>query len=471
MKTPFVGGSYQGRSKDINSQRCINFYPMVDKEGGKSVVQLHGTPGLVDFYDLGSNAEVRNCHVLGIYLYAVIGTTLYEIDSDGNATAISGVLDTDSGFVWMADNGTQLMIVDPGRNGWIFTYGGSLTQIADTDFPTPETVTFLDGYFVVTETDSGKVWISTSYDGTGWDATDFATAERYPDNLLSQAVHKGHLWLLGSKSVEVWYNSGAADYPLENIGVSISEGIGAAASIAQDKDSLFFLNEHNRVVRTQGYDLVPISTEQIEYRFSKYNLTSDAIGYIYSQEGHSFYVLTFPNGHATWVYDITTDLWHERESYRTDPSGFYGRHRSNCYAKFGLLHIVGDYFNGKLYKLDLETYLDGTEIIRRRRSAPHVHQDGKDIFFSAFELDFEAGIGLTTGQGSDPQAMLDWSDDGGHNWSHGLWTTMGALGKYGTRAVWRKLGRSRNRVFRVTISDPVKVVIIAAMMDATIGVS
>ena len=476
MEFPFIGGSYTGRSKDVNAQKCVNLYLNVDSEGGKSTAQLIGTPGLEEFYDPSSTYPVRNMRVVGSYVYAVIGTTLYKIDSNGVGVSISGTLGTDSGYVWMADNGTELMIVDPGRDGYIYetVAGGNLTQISDGDFPTPETVTFLDGYFVVTESDTGKVWISASYDGTSWDALDFATAEKFPDNLLSQVVHKGQLWLAGSKSIEVWYNSGAADYPLENIGVTIPEGIGAAASMSRDKDSIYMINEEGQAVRSQGYDFVPISTPQVDYAISQYVRYSDAIGYIYTQEGHRFWVVNFPSAQTTWVYDITTGFWHERLSYRSDLGpGYYGRHRSNCYAKFGTKHLVGDYYNGKIYQLKTTVYWDDDEVIKRQRRTIAMTEPGTNnrITHNSLEIDFETGVGLNTGQGSDPQAMLKWSDDEGNTWSNEHWRGIGKMGEYGTRVRWNRLGSSRARIYNLEITDPVKVVIIRAHLDAELGVS
>lgn len=433
-----------------------------------------GTPGLSVFYDPSSNYPVRNTRVLGDYLYAVIGSTLYKIDSSGSGSAISGTLGSDSGYIWMDDNGTELMIVDPGRAGWIYDTGtGILTQITDENFPTPQTLAFLDGYFVVTETDTAKVYISSLYDGTSWDAADVATAEKHPDNLTSQIVHKGQLWLAGPQSVEVWYNSGAADYPLENIGVTISEGIGAPNSLCEDRDSVYMINKNGRAVKSQGYAFVPISTPQIDYVISRYIRFSDAIGFIYTQEGHRFWVIHFPSAQTTWIYDITTEFWHERSSYRHDLPGLYGRHRSNCYAKFGTKHLVGDYSNGKIYELDTDVYWDVDQVIKRQRRAMAVSdiKDKNNIFHHSLEIDFEVGVGLYTGQGSDPQAMLKWSDDGGNTWSNGLWTTIGKIGEYDTAVEWRKLGASRKRIYDLTITDPIKVVIIRAYLNATLGAS
>jgi hypothetical protein len=114
----------------------------------------------------------------------------------------------------------------------------------------------------------------------------------------------------------------------------------------------------------------------------------------------------------------------------------------------------------------LDYYLDDAQPIRRVRQTPHVSQGEKRVRFNSFELQAEPGVGLQTGQGSNPVALLSWSDDGGHSWSNEHPASMGAAGKYLTRIKWRRLGMSRDRVFRVATSEPVPVTWLGAEVDA-----
>jgi hypothetical protein len=405
------------------------------------------------------------------YIYAVVGDKLYKVDYDGTGTQLSGTFSKSQGVVWMADNGIEIMIVEPGETAWTFDLTSeALTEISDANFPTPMNVCFLDGYFTVIEQGTFNLWISAQYDGSSWAATDYATAEKQMDNLLSQIVVSGQLVLLGEKNTEVWYNSGATTFPLEVI-ASIDIGIYAPESVAQDKDSIFFLDDDLRVINSVGYQPRVISTPQVEYQLSQYKEDNlkNARGYVYTQEGHTFYVLWFPSENVTWVYDKTTEFWHERQSFVTDRTGRYNRHRGCCHAKLKDKDIVGDFENGKLYQYNLGVYADDGNTIKRVRTAQVVEQDGKNIFFSALEIDLETGVGLATGQGSDPQMMLDWSDDSGRTWGNELQASIGKIGENETRVRWRKLGKSRNRVFRLTVSDPVPVHIIKAHLEARRG--
>lgn len=475
MRVPLVGGHYKGRSLNLNAQETINFYPILDQESGKYESALVGCPGTAVFCNLSLDVEIRGLHVMGSYLYAIGGSTLYKIDTTGTETAQTGTLSTSSGMVYMADDGTNLMIVDPGVEGYVYTVAsGTMTAIADADFPTPSSLTWQDGYFIISKDAADEFYISDTYTPTSWVATEYAAAEGKPDILQRVFMDHLQLWLIGKETTEVWYNSGNATFPFERIsGAFIQHGTSAPASVAAGDNAVFWLNQDNQVLRADGFSPRIISTRQLEYQFSQYSSVTDAKGFCYVQDGHTFYVLIFPTGNETWAYDCATTLWHQRQSWPILSDGNQGRHRANCYAFFNNKHLIGDYRNGKIYEWKLDTYDDddGAQAIRASRVWQVIHQDRKNLFFNQLEVEVEAGIGLYTGQGSDPQIMLSWSDDGGHTWSNEHWLGMGAIGEYKKRAVWRRLGRSRNRNFKISISDPIKKYILTAHLEAELGAS
>ncbi len=415
-------------------------------------------------------SEVRGLHVMGNYLYSVIGSSIYRTSLTGDSLIMNGTLLTTTGKVWMANNGTQLMIVD-NPYGYILS-GKTLALVSSGDFPAASSLTYQDGYFIISKGDSGQFWISGSYDGNSWDPLDFATAEGDPDKLIVIVSFNRQLWLFGKSTLEIWWNSGDAVFPFERIDGSFKRiGCLAPSSAVEYQGFMAWLDD-NRIVRAaQGYEAVRISTDQIEYQFGTYTTISDAIGFIYFQEGHTFYILTFPTEGKTWVYDFSTQLWHTRASNNTDL-----RHRPNCCTIFEGIPIVGDYTNGKLYKYNLSKYSDDGLMLRRIRTVQAILKEKKNIFHDSLEIEFESGVGLSVndpdlGTGTDPQAMLDWSDDGGHTWSNEHNTDIGVQGTYKTRAIWRRLGRSRDRIYRMKVTDPVKTIIIGAYLEATRGYS
>ena len=465
MESNFAGGAYETFSKDLNAQECVNFYTHVDKEGGVSQLSLRGTPGLKEWCDTGHYAEVRGVHKFGINGYAVVGNRVYRVSRDGAETLCSGTLDSSVGTVSIDNNGVQMMIVD-GVTGYIVT-STTVSKITDDGFPAnPKTVTSQDTYFLVTYGGNDWVAISDPADGTSWDTTQEFTAQGSPDHILAVFSDHRDVFALGEETFEVFYNSGDDPPFARRPGSTQEVGIGAKYSVAQLDNTLFFLTDKYQIVRYEGNSPVAVSTRSIEYQIGQYDIKSDAIGMGITIEGNAFYVLTFPTANETWCYNAATKFWNKLTSYPNER-----RWRGNCYMYLDGKHIVGDYKNGKLYELDFDTFTDNSETIRRIRTTSAIRTEGKDTFHYQLEVFFESGVGLVTGQGSDPMAMLQYSDDGGHTWSSELWRSVGKIGKYQWRAVWNRLGSSRCRNYRLIVTDPVKWVVTGANLEVERGIT
>jgi hypothetical protein len=287
-------------------------------------------------------------------------------------------------------------------------------------------------------------------------------------------VDRREVYLLGEMSSEVWINSGGVPFPFTRIpGTSTQQGIAAQFSMARMGNSFAYVSKNNRgeamIVRMNGYFPERISTHAVETTLVNQNV-ENAIAWTYQLEGHEVYVVSFPSvgpGGLTWAYDQTTGLWH-KWLYRNNQNE-YERHRGNCCAFFNQQVLVGDYENGKIYQLSRNFYTDDGDIIRRLRRAPHITSDLQRQYFHELQIQFQPGVGLSSGQGQDPQAMLRWSSDGGSTWSNEYWVSIGKQGKFLNRAIWRRLGFARDRVFEVSITDPVKAVIISANLKAEAG--
>ncbi len=472
--TGFIGPSYTLRSVNFDCQRSVNLYPEFDETGtGKEreIAMLVGTPGLRQLLTVGEG-PIRGVFTAsnGI-IYVVSKDKLYSVDASWSPSYI-GQLNTVGGQVSMADNGQQLCLVD-GPCGYIYTFAtAAFARITSGNFLGADKVAFQDGYFIFNKPNTGQFYITGLYDGFTIDALDFATAEGAPDNIVSLLSDHRELWLFGDRSVEVFFNSGNPDFPFERVqGAFIEHGCAAAHSVAKLDNTVFWLGQDDKgagvVYAAQGYAPNRISTHAVEYAIQSYGDPSDAVAYTYQQDGHSFYALNFTSANTTWVFDTKTNLWHER-TYTN--SGQQERHRANCHAFAYNTHVVGDYQTNQLYALDMGYYSDNMQPITRLRVAPHLTQGLKRLFFNSFQLDMETGVGLDgIQQGTDPQVMLQFSDDGGHSWSNEKWVSAGKLGKTKHRALWRRLGQSRDRVFRVKVTDPVKVILMGVEVDAVGG--
>ena len=470
MHSPILGQSYVARSVNAADNRMVNLFPEATPENGQSAGFLNRAPGLRLLATIGTG-PIRGLWTHennGDKAYVVSGNEVYKITAAYTPTLLGTISGT--GPVSIADNGYQIAFVS-NPNMYIYNETtNSYAQVTDPDFAGAATISYIDGYFVFNQPNTQILWVTEPLDGTVINPLAFAAAESTPDNVLAVMSNNRETWVFGSSTIEVWYDAALTPFPLSPIQGAYNEiGCAAAFSIAKLDNGLFWLGADSRgfgiVYRNNGYTAVRISTHAVEYAIQGYAVISDAIAYTYQQEGHAFYVLTFPTANATWVYDVATGSWHERGAY---VKGEFKRHRSNCQMSFNQEIIVGDYENGNIYAFDLDVYADNGAVqkwLRSWRALPTGTNNLNRTAQHTLQLNAETGVGINNGQGSDPQVMLRWSDDGGHTWSNEHWTSMGKIGTYGTRAFWRRLGMTvklRDRVYEVSGTDPVKISIIGA---------
>jgi hypothetical protein len=491
MKLDIIGASYRSRARNVDCQECVNFYPEIEQGSSKNVIALIGTPGLKPFTTAAVTGRIR-----GLYtssddrLFAVCENKFYEI-GEGGAYPY-GALNTTTGQVYFADNGNQLVLTD-GVYGYIFDLkkwtdsadvireAGTFTRIPDAAFPGGGRVAFINGVFVVNKPNSGEFRYSDPYDGRVWNALNHYNAEGAPDGLLANIVSKNELWLIGKQTSEVWYMTGDAEDPFARVHGALNNiGTAAADSVATNGNTVFWLGSNAAgqgvVWAATGYNPERISTHGVEYLISGLSRIDDAVGYCYQQEGHAFYVLNFLTGGKTLVYDQTTGLWHER-AYFDATNGVFQSHPVTCHSAWKGQNFVGGYRNGKIYTFDFDTYTDDGETIKRVRTTAHQSAENKRITYNSLEIEAERGAGLTqafmplyTGStvlepGVMPLVILNISNDGGATWSDNKYASVGKIGEYKIRCRWTRLGSARDRVFRFSITDPVKCVLIAGYAD------
>jgi hypothetical protein len=457
--------SYRLRSRPVSAQRAVNLMAQSEPPDAKVPVSLLSVPGLATFATAGSG-PIRGLAVMSDVLYAVSGTTAYSITSAGVATGLGSI--GGSGRVDLADNGSQLVAVDSAGDGYVVTSSG-VTALTDTDFLSASSVTYLDGYHIFSRTGTGQFFISDLLDADSFDALDIATAESSPDPLVRAFVDHRELWLFGSHSIEVWINTGAAAFPFERQAGSILEkGCAAAGSVAKLDNTIFWLGEDRIVYRAQGYTPQRVSHHAVEQALTDATAANIAAAHAltWSLDGHACYALTV-TGAGTHVFDVSTGVWHERDSRSAGVSLERWRAQGSVRA-YGKV-LVGDDTTGVIYALDPSVYTEGSEALVRTAESPPIHADGSWAFMSRVQLDMETGIGLNSGQGSSPMVMMQYSDDGGQTWSSERWASAGQIGQYTWRVVWHRLGRFRSRVLRFSVSDPVPITLMGILADYEVG--
>ncbi len=463
------GGTYKHKSLPLSAQVTRNFWPMKQSDQkALSPAILSTFPGLkyVSTNAAGSDRGLFNFLEV---LYKVSGNTLFSVAANGVHTALGTILG--NGRCRFAGINSTLVIVS---NGLVFAWDTStntLTQGTDPSFSTPNAPTSLNSQIIYDG--AGQAWMVTNA-GTAMtiNGLNVADAESSPDKIVRAYAMNQILLLFGERTIEPWWDSGDGNPPFTRVDTGIIQiGLGALDSIGNNKSALYFYGSDDQVYVLQGYNAAPISTETMAKTFKDYGTTSDAIGWCMTIHGHNFYVLTFPTEGHTWIYQEGGE-WFELSS-GVEGGRWNGNSYVYCYRK----HWIADYSNGNLYELDAETYTDnGNPIIRTRDSAPlhggllSPQASGKRIEMNRLEFFVETGVGLISGQGSNPVIMLSFSDDGGHTFSTEMWGTIGKMGEFQYKVEWFALGSFDTRIFRIRTSDPVSYQIYSAAADIEIGI-
>ena len=415
---------------------------------------LVGTPGMTAPWITLTGGGLR-----GMYQFndttaiMVCGPRVFAVSDAGVATRI-GTVANDGHPVQITDNGTDIAIASAG-NLYALTATGTAATLLLTGIGS---VDYIDDHFIATELDTGNfVWsdvVSTTFDPLNIQATNGA-----PDQMVGVIVARRTILFFCTKSIEQWYDSGGTDNPFSRIdGAFFEVGCASRGSIAEI-DGVFWLGRNDKgggsVWTLSGGVPKPISTPAVEHAIAQWPDLSDAEAFTYSQEGHAFYVISSTSGNETWAYDITTGQWHQR-AWLNPVTGTLDRIRASCHVYFAGRNLVGDRETGDVYEYDLETYADNGNPLPAIRACETLQSELQMQRNFSFQLDVDTGVGIETGQGEDPQAMLRYSKDGGQTWSSSIWRTLGRLGDYGRRVIWHRIGGGRRVVLEVTITDPVK---------------
>jgi hypothetical protein len=452
------GAGIAGKSYAVTRERRLNVYVENRPDGDKTKLALYGTPGLAPKFTLP--AVVRGLLGTQTALYAVAGGNFYQVGSAGQILYTAG-LQTNWSPVGMSFNPTQVLVVD-GVAGYLYQ-SGALALVTSAGFPNgAKTATFVGGYFVVERPGTQQFYVSNSFDGSTWNALAFASASQYSDNILAVDSFISNLILLCERHIEFWQNVGSTPQPFAPILSATSEyGLAAIYSRAHIDNSICFLANNPQgkpqVARIQGYSVSVISTQDLDQLMASFTAVSDAVAVSYVTDGHPMYQLTFPTANRSFLYDCSTGIWSETQTGLT--AGYAQRHTANLSTYYAGTALVSDYATGNVYQFSPTTYTDNGVTILRELVTRHAVQDFNVFTIDEAYLDMEVGVGLNSGQGVSPQIQLECSKDQGKTFGPPLISYLGALGQYLNRVIWRRFGSSREFVFRIRMTDPVKFVI------------
>lgn len=452
--------SYRLRAGQASTARLVNCAIEQLPPDAKTPAVLVRSPGLASWGTVGTG-PIEGMHTDHGQLYVVSGGGFHTVNSAGVATLRGAVgssteIDIDS-------NDIGVVIVSP-PNGYSYTLSGTaFAAISDSDFTSRGAgdVEFCNNFLLFREPDTGRFFGADLGSLTAFDALNFATAEGSPDTMLGLKVDHQQPILFGEKSIEVWENVEISGFPFQRAANGFIElGILNGKTVAKLDNSVLWAASDYTVRRLEGYTPVRISTHAVEQWLRTVTVAS-LRGYSYTLDGHLYYLLTAPEG--AWQFDMTTQLWAERLTY-DESTWEWGNP-----VQFAGKVLVGSTVSNVIAELSPTTYADLGETQLMEWTYQPVYMDGRRVFHDSLEVIAERGVGLTSGQGSDPQLLLDISDDGGRTWTAMPTRSLGAIGKYATRVTWHGLGSSDSRVYRLAVSDPVKVAIVDAVLTYRVG--
>jgi hypothetical protein len=471
----FCGASYTSTSRVADAEQLINWYveQIEPPAAGATQQALYPTPGCETLF-LFSDTGVRGLYAIDASrVIAVFGGIVVGLDGDPTISRFYGTVTKDGRLAPITSNGVigNQVFLASGTNGYTLNLTNNF--FVQTLTNKAQFVGMIDGFFLSFDGGTGRIYLSNLNDGMTWDPTQFAQRSTAPDSWKAMIVVPPDIWLIGSVSGDVWFNAGAFPFPLApRQGLNFKYGIAAPYSLAAFGPTVLWLAQAIEgtgiVVRTVGYEPQRVSTYAVEHAIANYarmGSLSGAEGMVYEDRGHAFYCLRFPIPERTWVYDLTMNTWHERGYWNGARNQFeVWRPRAHAYA-FSR-HLVGDDQTGAIQVMDINigTEQDGTPIRRVRRS-PAAFSQFQQLPMRVVEIFLESGLGLQSGQGSDPIAMWKTSDDGGRTWGNERQGRAGRVGQYRTRLRFWRNGIPRDRVGELSVSDPVPFRILGAYIN------
>jgi len=484
MRFGFVGASYTARSAAAADEECINLYAeSLESQGaispGKAYggstaqgrVNYFGTPGLLLFATIPT--PTRGSIQINGRAFFVGGTSFVEVFANGTQTTRGPVVN-DGKAVSMAASNIQILIVSAGH-AYCFTLATNtlvdITAAVTANIGNPVQVQYSHTVFIASDA-ANKFCCSNFLDGVTWPGLTTSALGDIADNIVSTMVVHGELWIWGNRHALVYQDTGSDEIFDVIEGTQLEIGSAATFGPALVDNVPFWVSEDDRggrmAWRANGYTPQRISTHAVEVDLSSYAEISGLVSYSYQDGGHLFWVLYIPGSKWSWVFDVSENLWHKRAAWA---SANWQAHWSwNHVYAFGK-HLVGDWKTGNIYQFDAGTRTDNGNVLKPLRRAPTIIDEMNWVTHRSLTIDIQTGLGpqppLLDGNYNPraPQCMLRWSDDRGSTWSNEHVADMGMAGEFQVRVIYRRLGRSRYRVYEWSMTDPVPVCIVDAYLD------
>lgn len=483
MQLPIPTGSYADQDVRASTRRLINCFSeqapqdnlTYDSKQKMPPVVLRRAPGITSFATPTIGNQVRGMWMMGGIEYVVIGEYLFILTSGGVLTLIAiGI--GGSGLVRMTDNTQCLVILVPSVGLWSYTPTNNVLASISTPYPAID-CWFIDSYIVFLMA-SGRGFFNDdgqATSGTGpitFNNGNVFFREFGTDSFQGMAISNRNIYVFGERTAEVYVDTGAnstvgspfTDAP--NGFIQIGMVPGAAYTAVLQNNTVYWLANDRTIRSLNGITPVRVSNHGIESALAQIDVAG-SYALAYSVSGHLMVAFTFPAADAgrTFVYDCTTQEWHEMQSFGLG----YWRPLC-CHNAFGK-YLVGDSQSGAIGYLDLTTLQEWGTVRTSTWTHQSVYQNNNRVSHRRLELVLGGGFAPLTGNSQDVKPTITcWvSDDGGMTYRALPDRSLGTTGQYNNRIVWFNLGMSRQRVYQFEISANVESWITDLVLDAEMG--
>lgn len=438
-----AGATGGHRSQQFGGGLTKNMY-LDEAEGRTGAFDF---PGCKAFGTQGG--EDQGAHVMAGMLYRLAGRQLYSVSFEGVYTSLGTV--TGGSRAIFADDGTNLFFTVDGE---LYQYNGTtLSTVSQSVVSNPDAIAYINRQFIIAG-DDGLFATSDVADGSTYNALNFAEAESSPDGLIRPYVFNQLVYMFGERTTELWYNSGSGNPPFARQDTAlVNVGIAGRTAVTNTDQHLYWVGDDRKVYQAVGASSRPITDPDwaggpsVAYNLERLETVNDCVASHFVLEGQTFVLFYFSASDKSFLFSETRGYWVELDWIGSAVAYVYNR------------NLVTDKNTGNVYELDPETYTDNgatrfRELVLPSLNGSMINHDGR-VIVSHLRMNMQVGVGLETGQGSNPQVMCQFSPDGGHTYQAERFVEFGALGDYDKRVDFYDFASGYDVRPRLRCSDPV----------------
>lgn len=450
IEIPFATQAAESSVTQNSRETLLNMYSEIEVAGRKKLIRRQRA-GLRQLLANTGNKRAHEHSDGDGYDYLIIDNGLYRFD--GAVLTSLATINSTTGRCWIIFNDNNDLMISDGSQGYVWN-GTSIATIVTPDNVPVGPLAYQGGWGLFSVPGTGQWYITGINDFDSVDALDFATAEAHPDPLLRIFIDHNQALLCGTRTIEVWQLTGAADFPFQPLTNSqIQRGLAAPNAIVSEDNTTMFLGDDRVLYRLEGYRPVRVSTGPVERAILRVSQASidDCDAFSYTSGGQKFIVMRFPN-ELTVQYNLATGLWNYCNTYGYQDWRMLGS--SGGYSRFYSTPTG-------IVTLDESLNTDEGGIMRRLACGAPGDAGGRNLTVTKFELDAETGRAPINGTS---QVMMRFAPDG-ETFGNIRVRTLGLTGEYKRRAIWRDCGYGRRPTLEVSVTDDFHFAIVSALAE------